>query len=406
MKILEIVMNMPYPPTDGGRIGVYRPARALVRRGHEVCFVCLVQRGEQVPEAFAREFVVRAMEADLRTHFTGMLLNLLSPVPYTFAKHQPPGFMELVLRVTNEFQPDIVHTDSLHVAPPGLAAARHAGVPAVLRAHNVDSVLMARFRDSQHNPLARVYAAVQYQKLVRYEQRLLPQFDRRVAVTQVDAAMLSRIAGGVRVDTIPAGVDGEYFRPTQYPEENNTIVSVALMRWIPNIVSTQWFLEDVLPQIRAQAPDARFMIVGAEPPESIRSYHDGQRTIVTGLVDDIRPLVARAAVFVVPTQVGSGMRIKVLEALAMGKAVVSTSIGCEGIEGLVNGDNIIIADRADDFARSVVELMGDPARRRQLGQRGRELVCRHYQWDAIGSRFEALFQETIAGFHGRRQPAG
>lgn len=407
MKILEISINVPYPPNDGGRIGVYRPAKALARRGHEICFVCLVQKGKQIPEEFTKEFMVRAMPADLRTSLGGMFLNLFSPVPYTFSKHQPRGFEQLVLNAAEEFRPDIIHTDFLHVGVFGLTAGRRAGVPVVLRAHNVDSVLMARFRDAQRNPLARVYAGLQYQKLVRYEQRLLPLFDRRVAVTKVDAEMLSRIAGGVRVDAIPAGVDVEYFRPTDIQEENDkTIISVALMRWTPNIVSTHWFVEEVLPLIRAECPDAIFMIVGAEPPESIRSYHDGQKTVVTGLVDDIRPLVAKAAVFVVPTQVGSGIRIKVLEALAMGKAVVSTSIGSEGIEGLVNGENIVIADRPADFARSVIELMRNPTRRRELGRKGRELVCQQYQWDAIGGRFEALFEETIAEFRARAQPAG
>ncbi|MEO0073538.1 MAG: glycosyltransferase family 4 protein [candidate division WOR-3 bacterium] len=406
MRILEIVMNVPYPPNDGGRIGVYRPAEALVRRGHELCFVCLVPRGERVPEEFARTFLVRSMVADLRTRLPGMLFNLLSPVPYTFAKHQPPGFFELVQIAADEFKPDIVLTDSLHVAPFGLAAARRAGVPVVLRAHNVDSVLMARFRDTRRNPLARSYAAIQYHKLVRYEKRFLPLFDRRIAVTSVDAATLSRIAGGVRVDAIPAGVDVEYFCPKSTPEDDRVIISVALMRWTPNIVSTRWFLEKVLPLVRAECPEARFLIVGAEPPESIRAYHDGEKTIVTGLVDDVRPLIAQAAVFVVPTQVGSGIRIKVLEALAMGKAVVSTSIGCEGIEGLVNGENIVIADQAEDFARSVVALMRDPSRRREMGRRGRELICQHYQWDAIASRFEALFEATITEFQARRKSAG
>jgi glycosyltransferase involved in cell wall biosynthesis len=169
------------------------------------------------------------------------------------------------------------------------------------------------------------------------------------------------------------------------------------MRWLPNIVSTRWFLQEVYPTIRCQVRTSRLYIVGKDPPPDIRKQHDGESVVVTGFVPDVRPWVSKGSVFVVPTRVGSGMRIKVLEALAMGKAVVSTRIGCEGIDGLIDGENIVIADTAEEFAAAVVRLMRDQGLREVLGRAGRKLVTEVYQWNTIGSMFAEVYEQVLLG---------
>lgn len=396
MRILEITQNLPYPPNDGGRIGVYRIAHELRKLGHEVAFVFPRQIGEDIPSAFTAEFRTWSVTGQLMTTLPSLVKNLFTPVPYIYAKNRPRGLAAITIAAAREFCPDIIHTDFLHTAPFGLAAARELDVPVLLRCHNVDSILMARLRKTLRNPLKRLWADIQTRRLINYETQFVPRFDRVVAVTKVDAARLSELAGGLAVDSIPAGVDTDSFRPTDPAEEDPAmIVSVALMKWLPNVISTEWLLDHVMPKVRHEHPAAKLYIIGKDPPESIKSRHDGERIVVTGFVEDVRPLIARAAVFAVPTQVGSGIRIKILEALAMGKAVVSTAVGCEGIDGLRQNENIVIADTPDDFARALVRLTRSPTERRSLGRAGRELVTANYDWTAIARRFEALYEELI-----------
>ncbi len=403
MRILEILQNVPYPPVDGGRIAVYRTAQALARIGHQVGFVSPAQVGEPVAPEFGQEFPVWTMPADMKMRLSGMFMNLFSSIPYSYRKSQPPGFMALVRRAAREFRPEIIQTDFLHMARYGLAIARELQLGVVLRMQNVDSTMMARFRESQSNPLVRAYAAIQHARLLAYEKEYLPQFDRRVAVTQVDATVLSRLGGGVRVDVVGVGVDVPDVPPQPSLEEPGSIISVALMRWLPNVVGIRWFLDAVMPRIRAQLPTAFCRIVGKDPPRDIRRRADGSSVIVTGFVPDVRPLIQRSSVFVVPTRVGSGIRVKILEALALGKAVVSTSIGCEGIEGLVDGYNILLADEPQDFADAVVGLLRDRDRRQSLGEAGRELVANRYTWQEVARAFAAIYQEVKARTPGTRQ---
>lgn len=399
MRIMFIAQNIPYPPNDGGKIVVYNTLRAVAERGHEVAIVGLTVAGESVPAEFSTRYQSWHCEAELGDRTVGLLKGLFSPTPYNYAKCRPRGFSDVVLSAARAFRPDVIQVDFLHMAVYGLAVSEQLKVPVVIRAHNVDSLLMARFRDSQRNPVVKAYAALQVDRLLRTERDLLPRFDRRVAITSADARALSRISGEP-FDWIPAGVDTAYYRPEPGTEEPNSFVSVALMRWLPNIVGMRWFLHEVFPSIRRELPSARLYIVGKDPPLDIRRQHDDTAVVVTGFVPDIRPWVAKCPVFVVPTRVGSGMRIKVLEALAMGKAVVSTTIGCEGIDGLVDGENIVLADTAADFASAVVGLMHDRGKRERLGRAGRKLVTDLYQWSAVADQFTEIYEQVVSDHRG------
>jgi glycosyltransferase involved in cell wall biosynthesis len=394
MRILFIAQNIPYPPTDGGKIVVYNTLRSVAEAGHEVAIVGLTQPERPTPAIFRERFPTWEFTARLGNSWLGLLNGFFSAIPYNYKKCQPRGFSDIVIRAAEEFRPQVIQVDFLHVGIYGLAASRRLRVPVILRAHNVDSRLMARFRDHEANPLVKTYAALQVSRLVRYERAFLSQFDRCVAITRPDAEELSRIGGRV-VDYIPAGVSVDDFRSDALEDEPTSIVTVALMNWLPNVVSTRWLIGSVMPLVWQHEPGARLFVVGKDPPSSIRRSHDGRKVVVTGFVSDVKPWMARAGVYAVPTRVGSGMRIKVLEALAMGKAVVSTRIGCEGIEGLIDGVNVLLADSAEDFASAIVTLMREPDLRARLGSAGKNLVAERYRWEDVARRFTALYVDVV-----------
>lgn len=195
---------------------------------------------------------------------------------------------------------------------------------------------------------------------------------------------------------IPTGVDTEYFSPAATPVAADQLVFTGAMDWYPNEDAILHFVDAILPLIRREAPDVRLSVVGRNPSPSLRAVATRAGVHVTGTVDDVRPFVRAASVYVVPLRVGGGTRLKIFEALAMGKAVVSTSVGAEGLP-LVAGEHFLSADDPAAFAQSVLKLMRDPQAREGLGLAGRRLVAARYSWGEVGRRFESELSEAIDG---------
>jgi glycosyltransferase involved in cell wall biosynthesis len=193
---------------------------------------------------------------------------------------------------------------------------------------------------------------------------------------------------------IPTGVDTEYFQPSPEPEQPDTTVFTGSMDWMPNEDGVIYFVEKILPLIHRDIPNAAFWAVGRRPPRRVQALASGN-VIVTGAVDDIRPYLGKAAVCVVPLRSGSGTRIKIFEAMAMGKAVVSTTMGAEGLP-VRHGENIVLADDPADFARQVVQLLRDQQRRAQLGRAARQLVEENYGWPSVAAHFDQILQGVLS----------
>jgi polysaccharide biosynthesis protein PslH len=236
-----------------------------------------------------------------------------------------------------------------------------------------------------------VYSLVQWRKLARYERRALRDCDGVFVVSHEDRAALARLDPWVRSFVVPNGVDCAYFKPFAATTTASTLVFTATMDYRPNVDAARWFVRDVLPQIKARHPEVQLRLVGRAPTAEVLALADDSLVTVTGEVADVRPEVARAAVYVVPMRIGGGVRLKLLEALAMQAPVVSTCLGAEGVEGLRDGEHCLLADGADAFARAVIRLLDDPALAQRLGKAGRRLVTQGYDWSAIVPRAEAAY---------------
>jgi glycosyltransferase involved in cell wall biosynthesis len=219
--------------------------------------------------------------------------------------------------------------------------------------------------------------------------------DHVVAVSENDRAFFLQYVEPSRVSVIPTGVDTEYFQPSPEPEQPDTMVFTGTMDWMPNEDGVAYFVDKIFPLIRREIPDAVFWAVGRRPPRRIQALASGS-VVVTGAVDDIRPYLGKAALCVVPLRSGSGTRIKIFEAMAMGKAVISTTMGAEGLP-VRRGENIILADDPADFTRQVVQLMRDPQRRAELGRAARRLVEENYGWPSVAARFDQIMQAVVNG---------
>jgi len=235
--------------------------------------------------------------------------------------------------------------------------------------------------------------------MLRYEARALRRFDGVLAVSDADRQSFARLyPDAVRrpIHVVQTGVDTDYFTPTHEPPRASHIVFTGSMDWLPNEDAMLFFCDQVLPRIRAEMPAARLSIVGRAPTPAVRRLADAAAVRVTGRVDDVRPFMSEAAVYVVPLRIGGGTRLKIFEAMAMGKAVVSTTVGAEGLP-VISGEHLLLADDPAAFARAVTTLLRDATLRARLGCAARSLVLERYDWSAVAGSMEDALERIAVG---------
>ena len=268
--------------------------------------------------------------------------------------------------------------------------------PKILFTHNVEALVWKRQAQVTQDLWRRVACRLEYLALTRAEKHYARLADCVLTVSEDDRTFFAQYVHPQRIAVIPTGVDGDYFRPSGGPEEPDSMVFTGSMDWLPNEDGVQYFVERVLPLIRRELPGTHFWAVGRRPSPALCALAS-ETVHVTGTVNDVRPYLDRGALCVVPLRSGSGTRIKIFEAMAMGKAVVSTTRGAEGLP-VTHGENIILADSAEEFARSAVRLLRDARLRRELGRTAREMVERKYSWAAAAEHFDKVMSSVVHDF--------
>ena len=229
------------------------------------------------------------------------------------------------------------------------------------------------------------------------ERHAVRQFNACTTVAAADAKVVQQLAPSVPVHVTPNGVDAAYFAPLDLPEQPETIIFTGAMSFPPNVTAVLHFYHNILPLIRHQLPNVRFVIAGRDPAPSIAALASDPFVTVTGFVDDMRPWLARANLMVCPMVMGSGIKNKVLEALAMERPVVATTMGVEALE-VTTSNELMIADTAAAFAAATLALLRDAAARRRMGAAGRELVLRRYTWDACAASYDAIYSQLATRY--------
>lgn len=269
-------------------------------------------------------------------------------------------------------------------------------VPTLLFQHNVETTIARRHFDNAGNPFSRLFWGLQFRKMRRHEGRMCRSFDGTIAVSDKDRERMEQWFGADNIFTIPTGVDTDYYAPAPTVSEKKQLVFTGSMDWLPNEDAMIFFLEEVFPEIKREEPETRLAIVGRKPtPRLSKAISGRQDVVLTGWVEDTRPFISESAVYIVPIRIGGGTRMKIYEALSMGKAMVSTHVGAEGLP-LEDGRHILYADRAEDFADRVVRLLRDEPLRRELGARAREYVLENFRWEKVAEEFAAICQQVVS----------
>lgn len=400
MKILWVKNNLLHPLDSGGKLRSFNLLREIARE-HEVHYAAFAGPGEEAAEAKSAEYCARLFTASppkgpakgSAAWFLRVAAGLFSPLPWTIASYRSDQMRRLLEELLAGEDYDVVVADFLTMIPNIPAAA---GVPRAHFSHNIEAMIWERSAANEHDPVKRLVFRREGTRTARFERGAAREFDAVIAVSKRDAAYFREVYGARRAEAIPTGVDTAYFTPSAEEPEPGRIVFLGSMDWMPNIDAVRWFASDILPLVREQAPGAALSIVGRNPSPAVRALA-GPAIEVTGTVPDTRPHVARAACAVVPIRVGGGTRIKIYELMSAGAAVVSTTIGAEGLE-YRDGENILIADEPAAFAEAVAGVLSGDGRRREIGAAARDFVAKHCAWEMVARRFvEALPRKQTEG---------
>jgi polysaccharide biosynthesis protein PslH len=399
MRILWVKAGGLWPLTSGGRIRSFHTIRELSKR-HEVSVITTHAPGDDVEElreqlAGCAGVSAPAYAADKQgsAGFAAALArSWASPLPVDLWRWRIPEVQRAAADRLASADIDVCIGDFLSAMP---NLPRRARVPVVLFQHNVEHVIWRRLAGTVP-AWQRPLVEVEWRKLRRYERSACEGATLTIAVSEADRKLLASLAPRATVRATPTGVDTDYFAPREGKGGEAGIAFVGSMDWYPNEDAALHLMESILPEVRRELPGIEATIVGRNPSDRVRAAAAAAGVRVTGTVDDVRPYIADAAVLVVPLRAAGGTRLKIYEALAMGKAVVSTSVGAEGLP-LEAGRHYLQADDPQAFAAAVVSLLRDPERRAALGEAGRRLVVERFSWPQVAQEFELRCREAIDG---------
>jgi len=395
MKILWVKANKLFPLHSGGNLRSYHIALRLASR-NELRFLSYYDGGqdEQYDRLLAQHFpgacaVSTGKSQKLPACVADYLMKQADPAPYAVSRFQSARVLEKVktLLATGDF--DVAVCDFLDAAvnfPPST-------LPVALFQHNVESEIWRRHAETEANPIKRWLYGREFRKMLAYERAAVRRFPLVIAVSDHDKRLMSEWVHNSRITVIPTGVDVSQYRTGGSDRKPTPLVMfVGAMDWEPNVDAVEFFCRDIWPSVLAKFPQAKFRIVGRNPVRRVQQYANASIE-VTGRVPAVIDHLREAAVVVVPLRIGGGTRLKIFEAMATGKAVVSTSVGAEGLD-VHDGEDIILADEAPAFAEAVCRVLSDDEARKRLEHAAAKLAG-SYDWIAVASRFETALQHVV-----------
>lgn len=397
MKILQISAQVPVPRTDGGKIGVYGITKGLFDRGHQIDFVCYRKDSNYEYSIKELKKICNPYILDIQTdnNIFGAFINLFSNVPYNSSKYIKKELTNFLNNFLPDKNYDVVHVTHLHMGWVIDVIKKYLNVPVILREENLETMIMKRFSEHQKNWLIKKYSNLQYRKLIKYEPFICKKFDRCVMVTKFDEKRLLDFDNSIKTTHIPSGIESSLLLKNKNKIEPFSIVHIGHLDWYPNYDSLKWFLDEIMPNIVSKIPQVKLYIYGGGEPKGFRISEElSSNVILKGFVNDIWEELSTKALAVVPLRIGSGIRIKILEMLAAGQNIITTTVGKEGIDA-VDGKDLLIADSSDEFSNKIINFFSNEYNNLEMMNNGRKLIKENYTWEKISEKFENLYLNLI-----------
>ncbi len=377
MRILQISNKAPYPPNDGSSIAVYNMAKGFINNGAEVHLLTIntlkhYKKENEIPQDFLEQSHYTAVDRDTAVTPVGALMNLFSRESFFVSRFVFKEFEEKIIEKLKAHQFDVVHLEGLFVAPYIPIIRKHSKAKITIRTHNVEHLIWDRLIENEKSAVKRKYLSIQNARLKKLELQILKEADGIVTITDYDKKIFEQLGIKTKAVVSPTGIVLDRYAINRSITKTNSVFHLASMDWMPNTEAVDWFLEKVWAKYLNKENNLQFTLAGRFMPDSYLKQSEGNLKVI-GSIDDNIQFYNEHEIMMVPLQSGSGMRIKIIEGMAMGKVIVSTSIGAEGIP-VTHNQNIIIADTPEDFAKAIKNLSTNQELKTEIGNNARKFI--------------------------------
>ena len=398
MKILMLCNKSPWPKCEGGPIAMHAMISGLLQAGHSVKVLAANTNKysvdpETIPADFREKTQIEFVDMDLSLHVPAALFNFVAGISYHVSRFHTKAFAAKLTEILRKESYDIIQLEMLYMASYLDVIRKNSKAPVVLRAHNIEHKIWQRVAENCPNPLKRIYLNHLYKALRRFEIGILNKVNGVVAITPVDARNFDRLSHSSNIISIPFGINLDTLPDTPVQPEAASLFHIGTMNWFPNEEGIKWLIDEVWPKVKKRLPGIELHLAGRYMPDWLKKLSKPGVT-VDGEVPDVWEYMQRFSIMVVPLFSGSGIRIKIVEAMAAGKAIITTAVGAEGIN-YENGQHLLIAKDPVSFSDAIVRLCEDKSLRNSLGENARKLIAREHDNNKLMQKLTAFYAELL-----------
>lgn len=396
MRILQISNKAPYPPNDGSSIAVYNMAKGFINNGAELHLLTIntlkhYKNQNEIPKDFLEQSHYTAVDRDTAVTPIRALMNLFSSESFFVSRFIFKEFEEKIIEKLKANQFDIVHLEGLFVAPYIPIIRKHSKAKITIRTHNVEHLIWDRLIENEKNFLKKKYLSLQNARLKKLELQILKEADGIVTITDYDKKIFEQLRIKTKCFVSPTGIVLDRYVINRAITKPNSVFHLASMDWMPNTEAVDWFLEKAWRNNLKSDSNLQFTLAGRFMPDSYLKQSEGNLKVI-GSIDDNIQFYNEHEIMMVPLQSGSGMRIKIIEGMAMGKVIVSTSIGAEGIP-VTHNENIIIADTPEEFANAIKNLASNQGLKNKIGNNARKFIEDNFENTKLIANLMGFYKE-------------
>jgi len=398
MKILMLCNKSPWPKREGGPIAMHAMISGLIQAGHSVKVLAANTNKynidpNSIPADFKEKTQIEFVDIDLSLNVWDALYNVITLKSYHVTRFHTKAFEQKLTEILRKDKYDIIQLEMLYMATYLDIIRKYSKAPVVLRAHNIEHKIWQRIADNCPNPFKRLYLDHLYRTLKRFEIGIINKLDGIVAITPVDARNLDRLSHSTNIISIPFGINLDTLPEQPVQPEEASLFHIGTMNWFPNEEGIKWLISEVWPLVHQRLPDIELHLAGRYMPDWLLKLNI-PKINVEGEVPDVWEYMQQYSIMVVPLFSGSGIRIKIVEAMAAGKAIITTAIGAEGIN-YENGQHLLIAKDARSFADAIIKLYNDKDLRDNLGKNARKLISKEHDNNKLMQKLTGFYTELL-----------
>lgn len=397
MRLLFLCNKLPYPPKEGGSMAMNMIIEGAIEAGHKVKVLAVSSYKNpyipsKIPDSYKAKTRLEAVEVDLKPKVFPALYCFFLRKSYHVHRFISEEFDQKLIEILKAEEFDIVQIETVYLTPYLKTVQKHSGAKVFLRAHNIEHLIWQRLAENTKNPFKKLYLDHLSIQLKNYEIDHLEKYDGIVCISKVDEKYYSNFTNKQFI-TASFGVNPQAYQPTGIAKVETSIFFIGALNWMPNAEGLQWFLKNSWPDIKELFPKLNFYIASKDIPKWVKDFRSKQIHWV-GEVDDAKAFISSGSVMVVPLLSGSGIRIKIIEGMALGKAVLTTSIGAEGIE-FEDGKNILIANTKEEFVNQIKTCLNQPNLVKEIGVNARKTIAANHDCEKIMEELLSFYHKTI-----------